>query len=78
MPDKQIAFRVQAAIELFHQPLLLRFVKIDHHVAAEDHVIALRQKLRFQIMKVEMDQVFQPSLDCVSVAHLVEIAQAVA
>src|SRR5882672_1370288 len=43
MADKQIAAWVQAAIKLFDQPFLLGLVEIHHDVAAENHIVALRQ-----------------------------------
>ena len=46
--DEQIAVRIQAAVKLFDKPLLFGFIEIDHHVAAEDHVVALRQVLGLQ------------------------------
>ena len=78
MAHEQVALRIQAAVELFDQPLLLGFVEIHHDVAAEDHIVALRQVFGFQVVKVEVDQFLQRLLDRVAVAGLVEVAQAVA
>ena len=75
--DEQIAFGIQAAIQLFHQTLLFRFIEIDHHIAAEDHVITLGQEFSFQIMKVKVDQVFESPLDGVAFADFIELAQPV-
>ncbi len=75
---EQVALEIETARELFQQALLFGFVKIHHDVAAEDHIIALRQVFCFQIMKVEMDDLFQRLLDGIAVAGLVEVAQAVA
>ena len=56
MAHEQISVGIQAAVELLHQPFLLGFVEIDHHVAAEDDVVALRQEFGLQVMKVEVDE----------------------
>src|SRR6478735_3787362 len=56
VPYQQVTAGSKAAIELFNQPSLLRLVEIHHHVAAENHVIALGQKFSLQIVKVEVDQ----------------------
>ena len=72
---EKIAFRIQAAMEFVDQALLLRLVEIDHDIAAENHVVALRQKFRFQIVKVELNQILQRGLDCIFVADLVEVAK---
>ena len=37
------------------QALLFRFIEVDHHIAAPDHVIALRQEFSLKIMEIEMD-----------------------
>ena len=77
VPDEEIAIGIQAVPELFDETLLLGFVEIDHDVAAEDEVVALRQKFGLQIVKVELDQFLELRLDGVVVGRLVEIAQAV-
>ena len=78
MADKQVSLGIQAAIKLLHQPLLLGFVEIHHHVAAENDVVALRQVFGLQIVKVEVHQFLDVLLHRVAVAHFVEVAQAVA
>src|SRR5271156_1136892 len=75
VPYKQIAFRIQAAMKFFNQTLLFRLVEINHHVAAENRVVALRQVFRLQIVKVELHQALQRRLHRVLIAHLVEVAQ---
>ena len=75
MANEQISFGIQAAIKLLHQTFLFRLVKIDHHIAAENNVIALGQELRFQIVEIEVDHFFERLLDGVPVANLVEIAE---
>src|SRR5229473_2733614 len=75
MPNKEISGGIQAVPKLFNQALLLGFVKINHHVAAEDNVVAARQELRFQIVKVELDELPQLRLDLVLIARFFEIAE---
>ena len=57
--DEEIALGIQAAMELVDEPLLLRLVEIDHHVAAENDVVALRQIFRFQIVKIELHEILE-------------------
>jgi hypothetical protein len=40
--DKKVAFLVKTTMELVDQALLLGLIEIDHHVAAEDHIVVLR------------------------------------
>jgi len=47
VPNKEVSSRIQAMPKLFNQALLFGFVEIDHHVAAEDNVVAARQEFRF-------------------------------
>src|SRR5579862_2320268 len=42
--DEKVAIGIQTAMELVDEALLLRLVEIDHHVAAEDDVVVLRQE----------------------------------
>ncbi len=77
VPNEEITVGIQATIELIDQPLLFCLVEIDHHVAAEDEVIALRQELSFQVMEVELDQFPHIFFDLVNFADLVEVPQAV-
>ena len=56
MADKKIAAGIQAMPKLFDQALLFGFVEIDHDVAAENDVVAARQKFGFQIVEVELDE----------------------
>src|SRR5882724_4763282 len=76
MPDEQISLRIQATIKLVDKPFLFGLIEINHYVAAENYVIALRKKFSFQIVEVEMDQFFYGFLDRVLVAGLIEITQA--
>ena len=77
MPHKEISASIQAAVEFLDQPLLFGLIEVHHHVAAEDDVIALRQVLRLQIVKVEVHHFLQWLLDGIAFAHFVEVAQAV-
>ena len=45
--NEQIATGVKTMPKLFNQSLLLGFVKINHHVTAENDVIAAWQEFRF-------------------------------
>jgi hypothetical protein len=38
MADKEMSTRLQVSIELVHEPLLSRAVKINHHIPAKDDV----------------------------------------
>ncbi len=62
--------------KLFNQALLFGFVEVDHHVATENDVVAARQEFRFQIVKVELDELLQLRLDFVLVTGFFEIAEA--
>ena len=62
MADEEISIGIQAAIELFDEPLLLGLVEIDHHVAAEDEVVALGQELGLQVVEVELDHLLTAGL----------------
>jgi hypothetical protein len=53
MADEEISFGIQAMIKLFNEALLFGFIEIDHHVAAENYVVAAWQKFRLQIVEVE-------------------------
>src|ERR1700733_2465543 len=75
LPHKQISFRLYAAMEFVNQTLLLRLVEINHHVAAENRIVSLRQIFRLQIVKVELHQALQRRFHRIFVAHLVEVAQ---
>ena len=75
--DQQIAAGSKTAIELFNQPSLLRLIEIHHYVAAENYVIALRQKFRLQIMEIEVDQLLHRFFHRIAFAYFVEIAQSV-
>src|SRR6266436_990633 len=61
--------------KLFDQALLLGFVEINHDVAAQNNVVAARQKLGLQVMKIEGDELFQLRLDFVLIASFFEIAE---
>ena len=78
MPDQQVSAWTQAAMELFNQPLLLGLVEIHHHIAAEDDVVSLGDEFCFEIVKVEVDNLFDTFLDRVPFANLVEVAEAIA
>ncbi len=60
-------------MEFVDQALLLRGVEIDHHIAAEDHVVSPRQKLGFQIVKVELHQISERRLHHVLVRELLSL-----
>jgi hypothetical protein len=55
MTDEEIAFRVKTAMEFIDQALLFGLIEIDHHVAAEDHVVVLRQEFRLQVVEIKLD-----------------------
>ncbi len=74
--DKQVSAGIQAMPELFDQALLLGFVEIDHHVAAEDDVVAARQEFGLQVVEVELDQVLELWLDGVLVARTFQNSEA--
>ncbi len=57
VPNEEISGGIQAMPKLFNQALLFGFVEIDHHVAAENDVVAARQEFRFQVVKVELHEV---------------------
>src|SRR3989442_15922637 len=73
VPNEKISGRIQAVPKLFNQTLLLGLVKINHHVAAEDNVVAARQEFRFQVVKVEGDERFQLWFDLLLIASFFEI-----
>src|SRR5207237_1412721 len=73
---KEITLGIKTAIELVDQALLLGFIEVDHYVAAENHVVALRQELGLEIVKVEVNELLHTLLQHVTVAELVEVAQA--
>src|SRR5581483_2930664 len=77
MPDEEIAIGIETAVKLFQQALLLGFVEIDHDVAAEDDVVALRQEVRLEVVKVELNDFADSFFHGVVVAGLVEITHAV-
>src|SRR5271169_1716068 len=69
MAHKKVSGWIQAVPKLFDQALLLGFVEINHHVAAEDDVIAARQEFGFQVVEVELDEFSQLRLDLVLIAR---------
>ncbi len=75
MSDEEIARGVQAMPELLDQAFLLGFIEIDHHVAAEDDVVAAGQELGFEVVKVKLHKFFQLRLDGVLAGGLFEIAE---
>src|SRR6266852_7273090 len=75
VPNEEVSSGIQAMPKLFNQALLFGFVEIDHHVAAEDNVVAARQEFRFQIVKVELHEFLQLRLDLVLVTGFFEIAE---
>src|SRR6266481_71367 len=62
--------------KLFDQAFLLGFVEINHDVAAQNNVVAARQEFRFQVVKVEGDELFQLRLDLVLVTCFFEVTEA--
>jgi hypothetical protein len=66
---------IQAVVELVDEALLFGFIEIDHDVAAEDDVVAARQEFGLQVVKVELDKLFELGLDGVLVAGLFEVTQ---
>src|SRR6202007_583126 len=76
MADKEITAGIQTMPELVDQPLLLRLVEVDHHVSAQNNVVASRQKFGFEIVKVELDEVFELLVDAIFVVGLFEISEA--
>src|SRR5690349_1053374 len=76
MTDEEIAAGIQAVPEFFDEALLLGGVEIDHDVAAKDDVVAAGKKFRFEIVEVELDELFQRGLDGVLVAGFFKIAKA--
>src|SRR5690348_3121360 len=76
MTDEEVAAGVHAVPELFNQALLLSFVEINHDVAAKDDVVATGQEFGLEVVKVELDQLFQLTLDGVLFAGLFKIAKA--
>src|SRR5947209_4209064 len=75
MTDKEVASGIQAVPELLDQALLLGFIEVDHDVAAEDDVVATWQEFGLEIVKVELDQLFERGLGGVFVSRFLEIAQ---
>src|SRR5256885_12456278 len=75
MPNKEISGGIQAVPKLFNQALLLGFVEINHHVTAEDNVVAARQELGLQVVKVELHEFFQLWLDGILVCRFLEIPE---
>src|ERR1700682_426483 len=72
---EEISGGIQAMPKLFDQALLFGFVEVDHHVAAENNVVAARQEFRFQVVKVKLHELLQLRLDGVLVAGLFEITK---
>jgi len=68
VPNEKISGGIQAMPKLFNQALLFGFVEVDHHVAAENDVVAARQEFRFQVVKVELHEFLQLRLDGILVA----------
>lgn len=56
---KKVAARIQAIPKLFNQALLFRLVEIDHDVAAKNDVVAAGKKFGLEIVKVELDELFE-------------------
>src|SRR5436853_7914680 len=75
MPNKEISGGIQAVPKLFNQALLLGFVEINHYVTAEDNVVAARQELGLQVVKVELHEFFQLWLDGILVGRFFEIPE---
>src|SRR6266566_5164550 len=75
MPNKEISGGIQAVPKLFNQTLLLGFVEINHHVTAEYNVVAARQELGLQVVKVELHEFFQLWLDGILVGRFLEIPE---
>src|SRR5260370_33224819 len=75
MSNKQVSGGIQAVPKLFNQALLFGIVEINHDVAAEDNVVAARQELRFQVVKVELHECLQLRLDGVLVTRFFEITE---
>src|ERR1700739_4892234 len=73
--DEEISRRIQAVPKLFDQALLLSFVEINHHVAAENYVVASRQEFSLQVVKVELHELLELRSDGVLVPGFLEIAK---
>jgi hypothetical protein len=58
MSHEQIASGIQTMPKFLDEALLLRFVEIDHDVAAKNDVVATRKKLGFEIVEVELNELF--------------------
>src|ERR1700722_9581069 len=76
MAHEKVAARIQAMPKLLDQALLLGFVKIDHDVAAENDVVAPRQKFGFEIVEVELHEVLQLWLDGIFITGFFKVTQA--
>ena len=76
MTHQQISTGSKTAIELVNQSSLLRLVEIHHDIAAENYVVALRQKFGLQIVEVEMYQLLYRFFNRVAFTDFVEIPQA--
>src|SRR2546425_11162448 len=76
MPDEEEPGGIQTVPELFNQALLLGFVKIDHDVAAENNVVAARQELGLEVVKIKLDECFEGWPDRILGSRLFEIAKA--
>jgi hypothetical protein len=68
MANKEVSAGIQAVPEFFDQPLLLGFVKINHHVATQNYVVAPGQEFGLKVVEVELNQIFQLFLYCVFIA----------
>src|SRR5215471_4168945 len=75
MTNEEIAAGIQAVVKLIYKALLFRFVEIDHYVAAKNNVVAARQKFRFQIVKVELNEFLELRLHGIFVVGFFEIAK---
>src|SRR5215471_20166468 len=74
--DKKKAVGIQAAMKFFDETLLFGPVEIDHHVAAENDVVALREVFGFEVVEIELNETLERGLDGILVADLVEITEA--
>src|SRR5260370_42211787 len=76
MPDEEEPGGIQTVPELFNQALLLRFVKIDHDVAAENNVVAARRELGVEVVEVKLHECLEGRPDRIVGRRLLEIAKA--
>src|SRR6516225_882718 len=76
MADKEVAAGIETVPDLVDQALLFRLIEIDHHVAAENDVVAPGKKFGLQIVKVELHKLFELPLDRILVVGFFEVAEA--